>query len=256
MTNTPIPPTATSTATSVPPTATSTATSVPPTATSTATPVPPTATNTPIPPTATPAADVIFADGFDGGSLAAWSGTGGTASRLSVTAGAAQSGGYGLQAAITSGSAGYVVDNSPNNETSYHARFYLNPHGATINSTAQDILVGLNAANQMVFRVQLRRSGSNYQIRSVITRSGGSTNTSWYTISNAYHAIEISWQTASSASFSLYIDGALKQTAAKLNTSAYTIKSVRLGPSGGLSGSPGSEYFDNFRSTRSSYIGP
>lgn len=253
-------PTNTPTATATPtPTNTSTTTATPTnrsTATSTATATPtntPTATSTA---TATATSDTIFADSFEGGNLNAWGGTGGTASRLSVTTAAKQAGVYGLQATISSGTSGYVINNSPNNETSYHARFYFHPHSAAISSTAQDILVGRNASNQVVFRVQLRLSSSKYQISSLVTRSGGTTSTSWYTISNAYHPIEIAWQAGASASFTLYIDGVAQQTLTKLNTSAYTIKTIWLGPSAGLSGSPGSEFFDNFVSKRSSYIGP
>jgi hypothetical protein len=173
-----------------------------------------------------------------------------------VVAAAKQSGAYGLQATISGGASGYVVDNTPNNETSFHARFYVHPNGATISSTAQDILVGRNASNQVVFQVQLRRSSGSYQIRSVVTRSGGTTSTNWYTVSNAYHALEIAWQSGSSTSFGLYIDGVAKQTLTKLNTNGYTIKTTWLGPSAGLSGSPGSEYFDNYVTTRGAYIGP
>ena len=255
-TTTPVPTsTLTSTPTSTPiqPTVTPTATSVPPTPTATSLPPTPTPTQTA---TSTPSSGAIFADGFESGNFAAWAAAGGMAGRISVTIAAKQAGAYGMAAAISGGTSGYVQDSRPNNETSYHARFYFSPNGAGINSTAQDIFDGLNAGGQAAFRVQLRRSGGNYQIRSVVSRSGGATSTSWYSITNAYHAIEIAWQTASSASFGLYIDGSAQQTLAALNTSAYTIKSVQLGPLAGLSGSPGSEYFDSFVSTRTSYIGP
>jgi hypothetical protein len=198
---------------------------------------------------------VILADGFESGNLSAWTSTGGTAGRLNVAAAAKQAGTYGLQADISSGTSGYVVNGFSSNEASYHARFYFNPHGATINSTAQDIFAGLDASSQVVFRIQLRRNSGTYPIRAVIRQAVPPTR-SWYTISNAYHPIEIAWQSGSSASFSLYLDGSLKQTTANLNTSAYTLRSVRLGPSAGLSGSPGSEYFDGFVSTRTTYIGP
>jgi len=110
----------------------------------------------------------------------------------------------------------------------------------------------------MIFRVQYRRtSGGLYQIRGAVLRSGGTTYTGWYTITNAAHAIEIVWQSASTASFGLYIDGSLKQTLSGLNTNAYRLDSVRLGPSAGLaSGMSGTEYYDAFVSSRNSYIGP
>jgi subtilisin family serine protease len=227
-----------------------------PTATPTQTPTP-TATPTVAPtPTAAPISGLIFADGLESGSLSAWTSTGGTAGRLSVTGTAKQTGSYGLQAAISSGTSGYVIDGSPNNETSYHARFYFNPNGASLSSTAQDIFDGFTSKGQLIFQVQLHLSGGSYQIRSIVTRSKGTTSTNWYTLSSAYHSIEIAWQSANSAAFSLYIDGAAKQTLAGLNTGAYTIRSVQLGPQSGLSGSPGAEYFDNFVSSRSTYIGP
>jgi hypothetical protein len=66
-------------------------------------------------------------------------------------------------------------------------------------------------------------------------------------------AVEIAWQSATSASFGLYLDGVLKQMLGGLNTSARTLDSVRLGPSGGLTRNvSGTEYFDSFVSSRSS----
>ncbi|KPV49240.1 hypothetical protein SE17_33760, partial [Kouleothrix aurantiaca] len=103
---------------------------------------------------------------------------------------------------------------------------------------------------------QYRLSSGAYQVRAVVQRSGGTTSTSWYTITNAAHPVEIAWQSASSAAFSLYVDGALKQTLSSLNTSAYTLDSVRLGPSSISSKSSGTEYFDAFVSTRTTLIGP
>lgn len=161
-----------------------------------------------------------------------------------------------MQATISNGASGYVRYSSANNETSYHARFYLHPNNAQIGTTAQDILVGLNASNQVVFRVQLRLSSGAYQIASTVAIGNGTSSTNWYAITNAYHFIEIAWQAGSSTSFTLYIDGASKQTLTKLNTNSYSVKTVWLGPSAGLSGSPGTEYFDNFVAKRTNYIGP
>jgi len=177
-----------------------------------------------------------------------------------VVAGAALVGTRGMQALITSTSGIYVTDGTPANETGYHARFYFNPNGAGMSSGQQDIFIGRDSAGTTIFRVQYQRTGSTsytYQIRAGVAHSGGTTYTSWQPISNAAHPLEIAWQSGSSASFSLYIDGALKQTLANLNTSAATLDAVRLGPSGGISsGSSGTEYFDAFVSTRTTYIGP
>lgn len=91
--------------------------------------------------------------------------------------------------------------------------------------------------------------------------SGKTQATSWYTISNTGHPIEMSWQAASSSkgndgSFSLWIDGALKETRSGITNGTYRLEEIRLGPQGLASGISGTEYFDAFASTRLNYIGP
>ena len=165
-----------------------------------------------------------------------------------------------MQAVISGTQPIYVSDQSPNAEASYHARFYFSPDGVTLgnNSNSQDILVGRSAAGAIVFRVQFRRSSGSYQVRGMLlTNTGSSQNTNWYTISNASHPLEIAWQASSSGSLSLWIDGALKETRSGVANSNYRLEEVRLGPSSGISsGTTGTEYFDAFISTRTTYIGP
>ena len=256
-------PAPTDTPTAQSPSSTPTATpSSTPTATSTPTRTPsstPTATSTPSStPTATstPAPLALFSDGFEGGALSAWSASATNGGKLSVSGTAALQGTRGLQAQIGSTTAMYVADTTPASETSYHARFYFHPNGTTTGSGQHDIFIGLNSGGTIIFRVQYRLSSGAYQLRAVAQRSGGTTSTNWHTISNAAHPLEIAWQSASSASFSLYIDGALKQTLSSLNTSGYTLDTVRLGPSSISSKSSGTEYFDAFVSTRTALIGP
>jgi hypothetical protein len=162
-----------------------------------------------------------------------------------------------MQAGIAGNTPGYVVDNHPNNEASYHARFYFNPNGTTTNSSQQDIFVGRNAASTPIFRVQYRRTSlGQYQVRAAALVSVGQSFTNWFTVTNAAHAVEVAWQSATGGSLSLYLDGTLRQTLGG-NTSGYQLKSVLLGPSGGLAaGMSGAEYFDAFVSTRTDYIGP
>jgi hypothetical protein len=163
-----------------------------------------------------------------------------------------------MQATLGGGTApGYVSDTSPTVEAYYHARFYFNPHGANPGSGQVTIFSGLNASNATLFQVQLRKSGSNYQLRGAVLNKGTTTYTNWFTISNnAAHAVEIAWSSATSSFFQFYTDGALKQTLSNLNTAAYSVETVRLGPSAGLTGTTsGSLYFDSFVSTRSLLLG-
>jgi hypothetical protein len=149
-----------------------------------------------------------------------------------------------------------VQNNSPAAETVYHARFYANPNSATVTTTAMPIFVGLTGTNGNVFTVQLRLYKGAYQVSGVVTRSGGTTATGWYTISgSSFTAIEIAWQSGTSGSFSLYTGGTLRQTLTGLATNGLTLETVRLGPQGGLSSVSGRLYFDSFASNRTSYIG-
>ena len=92
--------------------------------------------------------------------------------------------------------------------------------------------------------------------------SGSYASTSWITINNASHAIEIFWKAASTNAgnngvASLWVDGGQQQTLGSLTNGGGRITQVRLGmPSGLTPGSSGTAYFDAFVSTRTSYIGP
>lgn len=261
-THTPLP-TATNTPTNTP-TATATNTPLPtntPTATATNTPLP-TATNTPTPsPTATPS-DAIFSNGFESGNFSSWSSSTTNSGKLSVTSGAALVGTKGMQAQITSKTAMYVTETSPANERTYRARFYYSPNSITHGTTQHDLLLGRSSSGTTLWQVQVRKSSGAYQIRaSLRTNSGGTTSTNWYTISNASHAIEINWIAASTSngtngSLGLWIDGTAKQTLSNISNGNYRLEEVRLGASNIPSGVSGTEYFDAFASTRTSYIGP
>ena len=212
---------------------------------------------------ATVSANTLFTNGFESANFAAWNG-GVTGIRLSVIPGAAMSGAYGMNATLGSGTApGYVADVTPNNEPSYHARFYFNPHGVlTGNGNIVTLFSGLNASNVTIFQIQYRINGTSAssprQVRLLVQRSGGSTASSWFTITNnAAHPIEIAWNSATSAPASLYTDGILRQTLLGLNTNSYRLDTVRLGPSAGLvNTASGTMYFDAFASTRNTVIGP
>jgi len=106
-----------------------------PTATPTRTPTPtrtatPTKTHTP---TQTAIPDLIFADGFENGNLSAWTTSSGTGLTVSTTA--ALSGTYGLRVSITSNTAMYVQDDTPNGETRYRARFRFDPNSIAMGSS-------------------------------------------------------------------------------------------------------------------------
>lgn len=196
----------------------------------------------------------LFADGFESGDTSAWSSVGGTAGRLSVTAGAAMNGTTrGLAAGISAGTSGFVASTLPASQPGYRARFYLSPNSVAIsNTTWRRIFVAYNSTNgtSEVYRVELQRQTSgNYRVRAVVTRQGGTTATTPITVSGAgATAIEVAWQSGASAPFSLRAGATT--TSLTLNTTVRPgVRSVRMGPQGGLSGVSGTIYFDEFVAT-------
>jgi sugar lactone lactonase YvrE len=246
------------------PTNTGTPTSI---ATSTNTPTPgpsftPTNTNTPAPTfTATPTsavADLIFKDGFESGDFSAWSANSNNGGSLSVSAGAALQGNYGLQAAFTNTTNMLVRNDSPTAETRYRARFYFNPNSISM-ATGDNITVfqGLDAGGNIVLSIQFNRSSTGYQLRA---RSHDSelavfVNTPYVTISNAVHTVEVDWGNDGHLTF--WIDGGQQANLTGINNSIYKIETIRLGaPNMSLTGTSGSFYIDAFESRRFTYIGP
>lgn len=252
------------------PTPTRTATRTPtPTPTATTSPTAPGGPSPTATPTATPtrtatgvAAEVIFADGFESGGTSAWSGETDREGDLGVTSGAALSGSFGLVAVIDNKTGMYLRDTAPAGEARYRARFRFDPNGLVMaNRNSHRIFVARNG-NADVLRVELRQSGG-YQIRVTLRTDGGAYQvTSWYPIADAPHAIEFDWRAASGAGandgyVSLWLDGVLKGTRSGVDNDTLRVEEARLGPLSGIdSGTAGTEYFDDFVSTRTGYIGP
>jgi FtsP/CotA-like multicopper oxidase with cupredoxin domain len=212
----------------------------------------------------------IFTNGFDASTLAlTWSGVGGNAARLTTPTGGAQGGSArSLNVAVATGTSGYVQDNSPSAETTYHGRFYINPTsmntGTGANPTAITLFKGLSGdgGGNTVFTVEYRRStatgaGTNRaQVRLNVTRNGGTTPTNWFNIADAnYTSVEVAWASGASATSSLSTGGTVRQTLNGLNTSANTLGSVQLGLQGTLTGISGSIRIDSFVSTKTTVIG-
>lgn len=260
-------PTATPTPTFTPsrtPTSTSTPT-LGPTATNTLTPTyTPTSgpTSTPTPTfTVTPTSsvpDLIFKDGFESGNFSAWSASSTNNGNLSVSANAAQSGNYGLQATFTNTTNMFVRSDSPTAETRYRARFYFNPNSVTM-GTGDNItlLQGLDAGGLVALSIQLNRSSTSYQLRVRSYDSGlaNFVNTPYVNITNTIHYIEVDWGNDGHLTF--WIDGVQQSNLTGINNSAYRLETVRLGaPNMTITGTSGSFYIDNFESRRQTYIGP
>lgn len=200
----------------------------------------------------------VFADGFESGAFGAWSGTGGNTNRIAVTPGSSE-GTYKMAATISGGTSGYVQDDRPLADVEYHARFSLNPNGYTTGNgstpAAVDVFRAWRGPGAMTLQVQYRRSSKvGSQIRLVVTRSHGTTATNWFALSdNKWNAVEIDWRAGRRVSAHLYVKGTLRATLKDMNTAAWTVEAIRLGPQGPLP-NKGTMFFDSFSSTRRTVI--
>lgn len=246
----------------MPPTPTSTAT---PTSTPTPTHTPtvtPTPTNSPTPtPTPTPIADLIFADGFESGDLSAWTSAETDGGDLKVSTAAALAGNFGLEARIDDNNRIYVIDESPNGETRYRARFAYDPNSLSMDRGDSHLLfVGWSGDRTQVLRITVIYLADSYQIRAGLMADNGA----WlYTergvISDAPHAIEVEWKAASSpvehdGFLRLWIDGTELGGVSGVNNDTGVMDQVHLGALTGIDHTTrGTEFFDAFESYTSAH---
>jgi hypothetical protein len=164
-------------------------------------------------------------------------------------------GSLGLRAVINGSAAAYLVDNSPAAEKDYRASFLFNPHWTYSDGSEQEIFVGRDAAGASLFGIQYRDgyAGQSAGVRAWVLVSGEKVYTEWAAVkSNVRQNLSLAWQSNAAGTLLFMVDGKTVQTLGGLDTSAYQLEEVWLGPSGGLSGTAfGTMYFDEFVSQRS-----
>ena len=201
--------------------------------------------------------DGIFADGFETGTADRWSAKTG-ANRMTVSSAAATAGRWGLAITVQSATKAYITDTSPIAATAYSARFTLDARGLSTAGAAVDVFTALDKKNATIVQIQYQGTSSGAgQIRAGTRRAGGTTYTSWLSLPAGAHVLEVGWSAGSSTTLTLKVDGAAAASASGLDTRAYALETVRLGPSAGLTKSmTGGLWFDRFVSSRGSSIGP
>jgi RHS repeat-associated protein len=202
--------------------------------------------------------DTLLNDDFETGDLSAWDSSATDSGDLFASGSADYWANYGMEAVIDDTNAIYVEQNSApmDEEIRYRARFYFDPNTLTMTTGELDLLTGYNASTA-VFVVQMQKSGADYQLRSGVYNDASAwTYTSWYTIPDAWTAVEIDYQALiNSGTMTLYINDVAKQTLLNVDNDTRTITSLRLGAQGVDSGTSGTLYFDDFVSRRFTYIG-
>ncbi len=206
--------------------------------------------------------DLIFADNFNSCNASAWSGGTVNPARLAFNTTSGRNSTCGMAVSVTS-SAAYVIDPSPNAEAQLRARFYFNPN--TLRMSRNDIVTiysGYNTSAQATVTLQIRPSGSAFQVRAGAMRASRKWSyTSWVALSKAWHSVEFNWIAATAAganngSLTLWLDGVQSSTLTAIDNDLQRIASVRLGIVEGMDGTTlGTIFFDDFVSRRTSYIG-
>jgi VCBS repeat-containing protein len=205
----------------------------------------------------------IFADGFENGSLNAWSANVGNSGDLTVNGTSALVGSFGLQVRINDNTPTYIVDNKPTAETSYRMRFYFDPNSiAMAKGNDHAIFNAYDGAGNVVARVDFGYN-RNYQVYAGLVRDAGTwVNSSWMSLSDAPHYIEIEWRASTAAGanngiLTLWVDGVQRASQTGIDNDTKRIESVRLGAVESIdSRTRGTYFFDQFDSRRSGYIGP
>lgn len=234
-----------------------------------------TATNTPtntVPPTASftptftliPVIDPIFSDGFESSDVSAWSASAMDEGDLSTSSAAALSGNFGLQAVIDDNNPIYVVDNSPDAEPRYRARFYFDPNSIVMaDRDSFFLLYGLGSDAAPVLRVEFRTFKRNYQLRAALRNDGnGWTSSNWTNVGDIPHVVELDWNAAttigaSNGSLTLWIDSVQIANLTNIANGTRRIDSIQFGVVADIDvGTRGTVFFDAFDSRRQSYIGP
>ena len=214
------------------------------------------------------APDLIFGDGFDAGTLAAWSSAATGGGDLTVTAMAALDGtAAGLQGVVNDTAGLFVQDDSPLNEDRYRARFYFDPNGFDPGESVDHRRTRLfilfeDAPTRRVAALVLRRLGGAYSLMGRARLDDNSqANTAFFPIADGPHFVELDWRrssgpVANDGSFQMWLDGVSVATLSNLDNSVSSVDFVRLGALSVKTAASGTLYWDEFESRRSGFIGP
>jgi hypothetical protein len=211
--------------------------------------------------------DLIFRDGFEGGTLGAWSSSATDGADLSVAPAAAlKLTGSGLRGIVDDTAGLYVQDDRPRDERRYRARFYFDPNGfdpgeGQSHFRTRIFLAFSEAPTRRVAAIILRRLGGVYAIRGRARLDDDrQVDTPFIPITDAPHVIELELQRATvplirDGYFRVSVDG-VTLSLDSLDNDLANVDFVRMGALSVKAGATGTMYWDEFESRRQGAIGP
>jgi len=215
-----------------------------------------------------PVPDLIFADDFESGSLAAWSSAATDGGDLAVSVSAAlNSSAAGLRALVDDTTGLFVEDGLPDDEDRYRARFYFDTNGfdpgeAQLHRRVRLFVAFEESPTRRLAAIVLRRQGGAYAILGRARLDDDSQyDTGFFPIADAPHFVELAWKRAtgpdaSDGGFELWIDGVSVHAASTLDNSRSAVDFVRMGALSVKTAAAGTLFWDDFESRRVNYIGP
>jgi YD repeat-containing protein len=204
----------------------------------------------------------LFRDGFESGSLAAWTSAETDGGDMRIGSDPKLSGGNSLEARINDSHTLYVAKTTPQAEGYYRARFSLDASKLALSAgEVVTIFEALDSTGSPLVKLELDGQQNGY---AGLTLSAKQTDGSWRALDavpvdgNA-SSVDLEWQASPSGVaqglLSLWVNG-MKSTFSGMDNAGQTVSGIRLGvvepPSGGARGEL---FFDDFDSSRSSQLG-
>jgi hypothetical protein len=206
----------------------------------------------------------LFYDGFETGDFSEWYSVNSGGGFIYPCTKAAMNGTYG--ACVQRGTNSYrkqLVDNSPKKETSLSVQFNFDIHSLSMGVNDPLHILKLKKLKEVPAYVVIKQDGNQYRIK-LITKLDDLTKvkSSWITLSDEPHTLEVSWQAASGPGANdgfaeLYIDGALQEALTGLDNDTLNITHYGIGFTNLLTGLSisGIVYIDDVLTSSNGYIG-
>jgi hypothetical protein len=182
---------------------------------------------------------------------------------MSISPSAALVGSQGLQVVINDNNSIYVTDARPNAEPCYPVRFYFEPNSFSMTNGGAHILFRGYSGSTIVLRVEFGFSAGTDQLRVALLNDGTTwTESNWFTLTDAPHAIELDWRAATGSGannggLTLWLDGIQQANLTGIDNDTRRVDRARLGALASIdAGTSGTYFFDAFESRRQTYIGP
>ena len=179
---------------------------------------------------------------------------------VEVLSGARFSGDYGLKVTLEGFSLAFVEDGSPEAETHYRARFFINTGDVQLSDEdAFDVFAGYDGLGSVQFRLEILKAGGTLFIRGLARLDeGGFEASEPIAVAAGYHLIEMEWMAGDPAgAMRLWVNEAEPLELSLPGNGSARIEWVRLGSVNGIDPTAaGSLAIDDFVSNQGDPIGP